>query len=188
MSAMLPVNLDLARLKLALVGNGPAAARRLAELDRSGARDVTVYSEKPCAALAAQAGERLVSYLPNAVDINAAAVLLVVDLPEDKAGDLAATARAVGTLVNVEDATPFCDFHFLSRIQRGDLTVAVSTGGKSPRLAGRLRRAIESWLVPQWAERLEELAAQRRLWQAQGQNMTRLRQLTDDYIDRQGWL
>ena len=83
---------------------------------------------------------------------------------------------------------PFCDFYSPSRIQRGDLLVTVSTNGKSPRLAGRIRRAIESWLVPEWAERLEELAAQRGIWRMERAGMQKLKELTDKYIDDRKWL
>lgn len=49
-------------------------------------------------------------------------------------------------VVNVADVPPLCDFYFGSIIQRGPLQIMVSTNGKSPRLANRLRRDIESRL------------------------------------------
>lgn len=45
--------------------------------------------------------------------------------------------------VNVADVPPMCDFYFASMIRRGPLQVAVSTGGSAPRLARRIRQAIE---------------------------------------------
>lgn len=45
--------------------------------------------------------------------------------------------------VNVADVPPKCDFYFASMIRRGPLQVAVSTGGSAPRLARRIRQAIE---------------------------------------------
>jgi precorrin-2 dehydrogenase/sirohydrochlorin ferrochelatase len=45
--------------------------------------------------------------------------------------------------VNVADVPPMCDFYFASMIRRGPLQVAVSTGGSAPRLARRIRLAIE---------------------------------------------
>lgn len=45
--------------------------------------------------------------------------------------------------VNVADVPPLCDFYFASMIRRGPLQVAVSTGGSAPRLARRIRLAIE---------------------------------------------
>ena len=94
----------------------------------------------------------------------------------------------LATLINVEDVKPFCDFYSPSRIQRDDLLVTVPTNGKSPRLAGWIRRAIESWLVPEWAERLEELAAQRGICRMERAGMQKLKELTDKYIDDRKWL
>jgi siroheme synthase-like protein len=185
---MFPINLDLARLSVALVGNGQATLNRLRQLDGDGARYVTVYAEDPIAELVDQAGDRLHRYLPNSADVNAAAILFIVDLPHEKAAELAAIAKAVGTIANVEDVKEYCDFFSPARVTRGDLMITVSTNGHSPRLAGRIRRALENWLVPKWDQRLRELSGQREKWKAEGADMKQLLKMTDDYIDRRGWL
>ncbi|MBO9507701.1 NAD(P)-dependent oxidoreductase [Thalassospira sp. A3_1] len=185
---MFPINLDLARLSVALVGNGQATLNRLRQLDGDGARYVTVYAEDPIAELVDQAGDRLHRYLPNSADVNAAAILFIVDLPHEKAAELAAIAKAVGTIANVEDVKEYCDFFSPARVTRGDLMITVSTNGHSPRLAGRIRHAIENWLVPKWDQRLRELSDQREKWKADGADMKQLLKMTDDYIDRRGWL
>ncbi|WP_417846480.1 precorrin-2 dehydrogenase/sirohydrochlorin ferrochelatase family protein [Thalassospira povalilytica] len=185
---MFPINLDLTRLSVALVGNGQATLNRLRQFDGDGAKYVTVYSENPIPELVDQAGDRLHRYLPNSADINAASIMFIVDLGEEKAAELAAIAKAVGTIANVEDVKEYCDFFSPARVQRGDLMITVSTNGKSPRLAGRIRRAIERWLDPNWSERLSMLAAEREKWKANGADMKQLLEKTDDYIDRRGWL
>ncbi|MCC9624282.1 siroheme synthase [Thalassospira sp. MA62] len=185
---MFPINLDLKRLSVAVVGNGQATLNRLRQLDGDGAKYVTVYSENPIAELVEQAGDRLQRYLPNSADVNAAAIMFIVDLPENKAAELSSIAKAVGTISNVEDIKDYCDFFSPARVQRGDLMITVSTNGHSPRLAGRIRRAIEAWLVPTWGERLRELSQQREKWKESGADMKTLLKKTDEYIDRQGWL
>ncbi len=185
---MFPINLDLARLSVALVGNGQATLNRLRQLDGDGAKYVTVYAEDPIAELVDQAGDRLHRYLPNSADVNAAAIMFIVDLPHEKAAELAAIAKAVGTIANVEDVKEYCDFFSPARVTRGDLMITVSTNGHSPRLAGRIRHAIENWLVPKWDQRLRELSDQREKWKADGADMQQLLKMTDDYIDRRGWL
>lgn len=185
---MFPINLDLARLSVALVGNGQATLNRLRQLDGDGAKYVTVYAEDPIAELVDQAGDRLHRYLPNSADVNAAAIMFIVDLPHEKAAELAAIAKAVGTIANVEDVKEYCDFFSPARVKRGDLMITVSTNGHSPRLAGRIRHAIENWLVPKWDQRLRELSDQREKWKADGADMKQLLKMTDDYIDRRGWL
>ncbi len=61
----------------------------------------------------------------------------------DRAADLAAAARAAGALVNVVDNRSACDFYTPAIVDRGSVTVAVSTGGAAPVLARDLRSAIE---------------------------------------------
>lgn len=184
---MFPINLDLARLSVALVGNGQATLNRLRQLDGDGAKYVTVYAEDPIAELVDQAGDRLHRYLPNSADVNAAAIMFIVDLPHEKAAELAAIAKAVGTIANVEDVKEYCDFFSPARVTRGDLMITVSTNGLSPRLAGRIRRAIEKWLEPGWSERLNALAVERAKWKAGGASMRQLQQNTDEFIDSCGW-
>lgn len=51
--------------------------------------------------------------------------------------------RALKIPVNVADIPEYCDFYFGSMINRGPLQIMVSTNGKSPRLARRIRAEIE---------------------------------------------
>lgn len=48
--------------------------------------------------------------------------------------------------INVADVPPLCDFYFGSVIRRGPLQIMISTNGKGPRLANRIRRGIEDSL------------------------------------------
>jgi precorrin-2 dehydrogenase/sirohydrochlorin ferrochelatase len=62
----------------------------------------------------------------------------------------AAVARAAkrhGIPINVADAPAECDFFVPARVRSGDLQIAVSTSGRSPRLAAELRRKIEETLL-----------------------------------------
>lgn len=185
---MYPVTLDITRLRIALAGGGSAAVRRLAGLDAAGAGDVVVFAERPDAALVEAAGPRLVRRLPTGQDLVGASLLLVAGLEEAAAAPLVAMARALGVLVNVEDRKPWCDFHVPSIVRRGDLQIAISTSGRSPGLARRLRRFLESLFVPGWESHLDELAARREQWRAEGSDSAAVSRLTDDLIDRRGWL
>ena len=66
--------------------------------------------------------------------------------------------------VNVVDVPSLCSFYFPAIIKKGALTVAVSTGGKSPGAASYLRRKIESEIPDQTDEILEWLSDVRREW------------------------
>src|SRR6185437_10724269 len=146
---MLPLTLDLARLKVLVIGEGAAALRRLELLDAAGARDLTLHAERPDPAVAHRAGARLVFFS----DRNAAAT------PR-----LAAAARAAGALVHVEDAPALSDLHAPAVLRRGDLTIAVSTSGLSPALALRLKHFLGEIIGPEWGARLARLAVLRQDW------------------------
>jgi precorrin-2 dehydrogenase / sirohydrochlorin ferrochelatase len=60
-------------------------------------------------------------------------------------------ARARGVLVNVMDDVSNCDFAAPAVVRRGDLVLAISTGGRSPALARRLREELEARFGPEWA-------------------------------------
>jgi len=66
-------------------------------------------------------------------------------------------ASARQTLCNVVDDPERCDFYYPAVVRRGALQVAISTEGKSPALAQRLRREFEQQLAPIYAGWLDQL-------------------------------
>jgi precorrin-2 dehydrogenase/sirohydrochlorin ferrochelatase len=70
---------------------------------------------------------------------------------------IARAARARGVLVNVMDDVPNCDFAAPAVVRRGDLVLAISTGGRSPALARRLREELEARFGPEWETLLDVL-------------------------------
>ncbi len=185
---MLPLMLDLARLKLILIGNGAAAERRLALLDEAGAADLAVHADEPSPALAHAAGHRLVRRLPTSGELAAARVVFIAERSTPHARDLAATARAAGALVHVEDEPSLCDIYAPATLRRGELLIAVSTGGQSPALAAQVKRFLGGLFGPEWHERLEELAALRRGWREGGADHETVARWTEEWVSRQGWL
>jgi precorrin-2 dehydrogenase / sirohydrochlorin ferrochelatase len=185
---MLPLVLDLSRLKTILIGDGAAALRRLDLLDAAGAADLAVYAENPSAALMLAAGHRLVRRLPTTRELAAARLVFISDrtLPQCRA--LAAAARAAGALVHVEDETSLSDVHAPAVLRRGDLTIAVSTGGKSPGLAVQVKRFLATILGQEWRDRLDTLAALRQAWRTRGADSETVTRWTEALIDNQGWL
>jgi precorrin-2 dehydrogenase/sirohydrochlorin ferrochelatase len=165
---MLPINLDLARVRVVLVGDGAAACRRLALLDRAGAADLEVYAPDPAPELAAAAGRRLRRRLPESREIARAQLVFVAGVPEAAADRLRRVATSAGVLLNVEDDIARSEFHSPAVVRRGDLTVAVSTNGKSPGLAAAIRRDLEQYFDADWAGRLDRLAIARGAWRTAG--------------------
>ena len=66
-------------------------------------------------------------------------------------------AQSRGALCNVVDVPELCDFYYPAVVRRGDLQIAISTGGHSPALAQKLRRDFERQLTPVYAGWLERL-------------------------------
>lgn len=75
---------------------------------------------------------------------------------------LARAARDRGVLVNVMDDVPNCDFAAPAVVRRGDLVVAIGTGGRSPALARKVREDLEVRYGDEWAELLDVVAEVRR--------------------------
>ncbi len=130
---MLPVSLDLARLRVVLVGDGPAGLHgdwRCCM--RPAATKLTVYASRPNAEWLNAAGPLLVGDVPLAADFAGAAVVFLAGLDDALTIALASAARQAGALVHAEDRLDLTDLHIPAVVRRGDLTLAVSTNGESP--------------------------------------------------------
>lgn len=79
--------------------------------------------------------------------------------------------------VNVVDMPELCSFFVPAVLQRGDLTIGVSTGGKSPALAGRIRRELAETYGEEYGERLELLGQLRALVKERISDIRRRREL-----------
>ncbi|PYU83427.1 MAG: siroheme synthase [Acidobacteria bacterium] len=62
-----------------------------------------------------------------------------------------------GVLCNIVDVPALCDFYYPAVVQRGALQIAISTAGKSPALAQRLRKQLEEQFGPEFEEWLAQL-------------------------------
>jgi precorrin-2 dehydrogenase/sirohydrochlorin ferrochelatase len=185
---MLPLSLDVERLKVALIGRGEAVLRRLAALDEADAGALTVFSDQPPDGLAAAAGDRLRRDLPDGAALAGARLVLLAGLPSDLAARLARLASSSGALVHVEDEPALCDVHMPAIVRRGALSVAISTGGRSPGLARLIKAVFERLLDRRWGDWLEELAGQRARWRADGHAMAEISRRTAALAHRSGWL
>jgi precorrin-2 dehydrogenase/sirohydrochlorin ferrochelatase len=184
---MLPLIVDVRRLRVVLIGEGEAARRRLERLDEAGAEDVAVHAATPSPALARAAGKRLLRRSPTAQELAAARLVFI---SENTAANraLVHAAQAAGALVHVEDAPALSDVQVPALVRRGELTIAVSTGGKSPALAAQLRRFLARVFGPEWHGRVEALALLRLAWRAAGADAATVARRTEGWIDSQGWL
>ena len=157
-----PLFMDLAGRACLVVGAGAVAARKVRSLLECGAR-VTVVGERPAAAFRAleRRGARLLQRRFRAGDV--ARQALVFAATDDSAVNaaVAAAARRRGIPVNAADDPPNCTFIVPALVRRGDLTVAVSTGGKSPAAARLVKERIASMLGDEYAALVRLLGAHR---------------------------
>jgi precorrin-2 dehydrogenase/sirohydrochlorin ferrochelatase len=186
---MVPIALDPRNARLAIAGNGDLAVRRLQALRAAGAQDLLVFADAAEPALLAVAGTALRARIPDDADLQALHVLWIAGLSglaEEKT--LAAAARRLRVLVNVEDRPEFCDFHSVAEVRRKNLTLTVSTNGKAPGLAGNIRRNLEKCFGPEWDARVEEIAALRAGWRAAGVPMAEAARRIDALVAERCWL
>jgi len=92
-----------------------------------------------------------------------AGVFLVIAATDSPAlhDEIYAEARSRGVLCNAVDEPERCDFYFPAVVRRGELQIAISTGGLSPALAQRLRKELEEQFGPEWEEWVAQLGRTR---------------------------
>ncbi|HXQ27082.1 MAG TPA: bifunctional precorrin-2 dehydrogenase/sirohydrochlorin ferrochelatase [Candidatus Acidoferrales bacterium] len=86
-------------------------------------------------------------------------------------------ARRRAVLCNVVDDPEHCDFYYGAVVRRGELQIAISTGGHSPALAQRLRKQIERDFGREYARWLKQLGAKRKTLFARAISPSRRRAL-----------
>lgn len=165
-----PVFLDISGKRCVIVGGGRVAERKALRLVSCGA-DVLVVSRKttPLLEEMQRAGKIVLvddDYARGALD----GAFLVFAATNDAAVNrqVALDARAVGAMTNVADAPDRCDFIVPSVMERGDLTIAVSTGGRSPALAKKIRKELEAAYGEEYSELLRIMGELREKIMARG--------------------
>ena len=159
---MLPIFLKLEGRKCLVVGAGNIAAPKIESLLRAGGVVTVVAPEaRPEVRAWSEAGKFLWQQRKFAEpDLEGAFLVITATDLKEVNHSVAEAARARGILCNSVDDPPDCDFYYPSVVNRGDLQIAISTAGKSPALAQRLREEIDS-LVPldsgEWLDRLGQL-------------------------------
>jgi siroheme synthase-like protein len=97
--------------------------------------------------------------------------------------EIKALAAVQHLLCNVADTPPLCDFYLGSIVQKGDLKIAISTNGKSPTLAKRIRAFLEDVIPDEIQTSLEQLEAARKTLKGDFQEkITQLNELTKNLI------
>ena len=163
MAAYYPIFLELTQRCCLVVGGGTVAERKVQGLLEAGA-DVVVVSPTLTEALHALAVDSLLTYFPRPFrdeDVKGCALVIAATDRVEVNAHVAKTARRLGIWVNVVDTPAVCDFIAPAVVRRGALQIAISTGGKSPMLAKRLRQGLEALIGPEYGELADILGAMR---------------------------
>lgn len=148
-----PVSLDLAGRRAVVVGAGAVALGKAGALLDAGALLTVVADGPPDALQRLQAAGATVARRGfEPADLDGAFVCVAASDDPALRAAVHAQARARGVLVNLVDDPDHCDFAVPAVVRRGELVIAVSTGGRSPALASRLRRLLEERFGPEWEE------------------------------------
>jgi precorrin-2 dehydrogenase/sirohydrochlorin ferrochelatase len=184
---VLPIVLDTANRRIAVVGRGHAALQRFEYARDAGAHHLSLYVLDQDG-WACHAEAAIYERLPVKADLVGTAIVLIAGLPVEEAARIAAHAHAAGALVNVEDVPTLCDFHVPAIVRRGDLLLTVSTGGRAPGLAQQLKAHLQVQFGPEWTQRIRKVTDARARWREQGRAKDEITRLTNELVDREGWL
>lgn len=160
---LFPVFLKLEKLKVLIVGGGNVAFEKLnAIIGNSPATEVTVVAPEIIAAIddlailhpAVKLKKRV--FFPG--DLFSADIVIAATADNELNKIIRDEARKREILVNVVDTPELCDFYMGSIVKKGDFKIAVSTNGKSPTFAKRMKEVLDDSLPEETHEVLENLA------------------------------
>ena len=141
-----PINLNIRNRKCLVVGGGSVGSRKANTLLECGAK-VTVISPELTAVLLGLAEKKAIEWISRPYDeSDIRGVFLVIAATNDYRLNhrIYLDARKFNKLCNIADQPEACDFILPSIVRREDLVITVSTSGKSPAYAGKVKQKLEN--------------------------------------------
>ena len=170
MTTFYPVFLNLNGRRCVVVGGGQIAEGKVLKLLDSGAK-ITVISPDATQGLrnAADRGDvelKLRKY--QAGDLEGAFLVIAATNDRPVNQEIFEEAESLGVLLNAVDDPARCSFIAPSIVERGPVTLAISTGGASPALARKLRETLSDSPALEWADLAGVLSRARKQVKKQG--------------------
>jgi siroheme synthase-like protein len=151
-----PVSLELEGRPAVVIGEDAVRHGKADTLIAAGAR-VCVIAVEPVDAIARLVGDGATvlrrSYRPG--DLAGAFICVASSRDPAERRAIFNEAEERRVLLNVMDDNPHCHFAAPAIVRRGDLVIAISTGGRSPALASLLRKELEGRFGPRWEEMVD---------------------------------
>jgi precorrin-2 dehydrogenase / sirohydrochlorin ferrochelatase len=149
-----PIFLDLTGRRCIIIGGGAVAERKIEGLLTAGA-EITLVSPETSEGLQLLLAQRSIKHLPRKYengDLAGYALAFVATDDRATAAAVFSEARAAGVWLNCADVPSCCDFILPAVIRRGELAVAISSGGASPAATRVIREELESYLTQEFAQ------------------------------------
>jgi precorrin-2 dehydrogenase/sirohydrochlorin ferrochelatase len=160
---LFPLFLKLTGRHCLVIGGGKISQGKVAGLLSSGAK-ITLVAPKVTPKIAAWCSGRRLRWVKRKFrNSDLRGVFLVVAATSSSSVHRAIfrQCKRRGILCNIVDVPELCDFYYPAVVQRGDLQIAISTGGSSPSLAKRLRQRFEREFGPEYAHWVRVIARER---------------------------
>jgi precorrin-2 dehydrogenase/sirohydrochlorin ferrochelatase len=160
---LFPMFLRLQRRECLVVGAGDVAEGKIRGLLEAGAR-VCVVAPSATVAISQWASEKKLVWLRRKFrvrDISRKFLVVAATSSPELHERVWSAARRANVLCNVVDDPERCDLFYGAVVRRGALQIAVSTGGRSPALAQRIRKRLEKQFGVEYAGRVERLGRAR---------------------------
>ena len=156
-----PIHLDIQNKNCLVVGGGGVGTRKVQTLLKCGA-NVTVVSPEISDRLRTLAETESLTLKPRPYrteDIEG--MFLVIGASDDETlnRQISSDAERRNTLCNIADRPEKCNFILPSIVRRDDLVITISTSGKSPALAKKLRKKLERRFGPEYGDFLDLMGA-----------------------------
>jgi precorrin-2 dehydrogenase/sirohydrochlorin ferrochelatase len=165
MNSLFPMFVKLEGKRCLVVGAGKVGEPKIGGLIETGARvHVVALEASETAHQWARAGKIALEIRAfGPADLDGTFLAIVATASRDPNGSIYREAQQRGILCNVVDVPEHCDFYYPAVVRRGDLQIAISTNGRSPSLARKLRQQLERQFGPGYARWVAELGETRKL-------------------------
>jgi precorrin-2 dehydrogenase len=160
---MFPMFLKLEGRRCLVVGAGAVAEGKIRGLLETGA-SVQVVGPEAVRQVQKWAWEGAIGWSPRGFqphDLDGAFLVIAATSSPDLNAQVFNEARERKVLCNSVDDPEHCDFYYPAVVNRGDLQIAISTNGRSPALAQRLRQELEEQFGPEYEAWVKELGEAR---------------------------
>ncbi|MDE3236013.1 MAG: TSUP family transporter [Bacteroidota bacterium] len=181
-NTLFPVFLKLEQLRLLIVGGGVVAAEKLnavlANSPQTKIKLVAIDINEEVRSIALQYPNiDLHKKIFEPADLDNSDIVIAAVNNIDTATEIQNAAKAKGILINAADKPDLCDFYLGSIVKKGNLKIAISTNGKSPTIAKRLKQVLTDMLPNEMNDLLNNMQTIRN--ELNGDFSEKVKQLND---------